>query len=292
MDQRSATSLLRVVLVVVAVCAVTVPAPATTAVASTFTSTCGATPGTGCVETRIVPIGDPGPASSAVRVLQLNLCNSGMAHCYRQDRSPDEAADLVNRFRPTVVTLNEICAANILGAASAIAAAMEQVARQQGDAAVFALFAPAVNRSTGLPYHCTDGDLYGIGMVGRGPVPGPATHYLYRSQNPLSDEERVAVCTRIGYAVCTTHLESDNPSVAAAECHELMRHVAGAHPIVVAGDFNLAADVTACVPPGWQLTGDGVVQHVLADGLRIAATQTVHMGYTDHPALLVDLTTG
>jgi hypothetical protein len=272
------------VFVVAVVCAVTVPVPATTAVAST----CGATVG-GCVETKIVPLGGSGTESSVVRVLQVNLCNSGIAHCYRQDRSPGEAAGLVDRYRPTVVTLNEICAADVLGAVAALPAAMRQVAREQGDATVFALFASAVNRYTGRPYRCADGDLYGIGIVGRGPAPATPTHYLYRSQNPLSDEERVAVCTRIGYTVCATHLESDATPVAAAECHELMRHVGAVHPIVVAGDFNLATDVAACVPPGWGHTGDGAVQHVLTAGLRITGTRTVHMGYTDHPALLVDL---
>jgi hypothetical protein len=293
------------VLVLLVCAACTQGTTAVRAVSSTFSSTCHGVTRAGCLETRTTTVGGGGAAASpVVRELQMNLCNSGMASCYRDDKSPSEAAELITRFTASVVTLNEICANNILGEGAAIPSAMAGLARQQGDSTVFALFTPAVNRYTEMPYRCVNGDMYGIGIVGRGAAPaGMATHYLYQHQLVRSDEERAAVCAVAGgYDICTTHLESDDSAVASSQCHELMAHVAdvrkatGARPTIVAGDFNLALggkpDIRDCVPAGWVRRGDNGVQHVLATGLAFTSTQTVHMRYTDHPALVTDLMLG
>lgn len=47
-------------------------------------------------------------ASRPFRVLQLNLCNSGYAGCYRGGASISEAVTQINSRVPDVVTLNEI----------------------------------------------------------------------------------------------------------------------------------------------------------------------------------------
>jgi hypothetical protein len=144
-----------------------------------------------------------------------------------------------------------------------------------------------------------NGDLYGIGIVGRGAAPaGPPTRYEYRSQYTRSDEGRVALCATAGdLDVCATHLESDSATVATRECGELLgrggdvdRFRRGQdRPSVVAGDLNLGATVSACAP-GWSDLGDRGVQHVLWNGaLRMTGSRIVPMRYTDHPALLVDL---
>jgi hypothetical protein len=292
-----------VVLVVAVVCAAYVqgvtgpPAPA--AAASTVTSTCRDAVGTGCVEVRITPTGGRPTPTRTVRELQMNLCHSGVAHCYRGAGATAEAAGVIDGYLPSVVTLNEICAADILDATAAIPSAMTAIARRAGDATVYELFTPAVNRTTGRPYRCTDGDLYGIGIVGRGALVGPVGHHLYRAQYARTDEGRVAVCAPAdGYDVCTTHLESDDRAVAADQCRELMnpdgyasrvRRSTDEPPMVVAGDFNLP-DLRGCLPTPWLARGDGDVQHVNTTGLRFTAVWTVHMRYTDHPAFLVDLT--
>ena len=58
------------------------------------------------------PSGAPTPADGVpvapVRVLQLNLCNSGIAACYT-GRSTAEAATVIHAEIPDLVTLNEIC---------------------------------------------------------------------------------------------------------------------------------------------------------------------------------------
>jgi hypothetical protein len=295
-------SLARLVLVVaVVLVAVAQSGPLTTAVASAGTG-CRGPVGAGCVEVAITSTdGLPVVAPATVRELQMNVCHSGVASCFEpDDRSTIEAAGMVTRFLPTVVTLNEICAADIVDTASPIPAAMARIARRARDATVFAVFAPAVNRYTGEPFRCADGDLYGIGLIGRGTV-GTVVHHVYRDQLASSDEERVAVCAPVdGYDICTTHLESDNGAVALRQCRELMsptgyvsqvRARTTRPPTMVAGDFNLR-DVGACTPSTWAVTGDGVVQHVAVTGLRLTATRTVATHHTDHPALVVDLSHG
>ncbi|HEX3792313.1 MAG TPA: hypothetical protein VHW44_30895 [Pseudonocardiaceae bacterium] len=310
MDQRSTgRSRWVLLLILVALFLIAPPGIAPPGIATqpaTFSTTCRGLPGDGCLEVRITPVAaDPQAPPSAIRELQANLCNSGLAACYQHNRSPTEAAALIARYQPTVVTLNEVCSADIIGTPAAIPSAMARVARQHDDPTVFALFTPAVNRYTRLPYRCTDGDLYGIGIVGRGPAPtGAPQHYVYQRQLVRSDEERAAICLQDnGYDLCTTHLESDDNAVADAQCHELLnptghvsafRRSAGEVPTVIGGDFNLATsgmpDIQDCVPAGWSRSDDGGVQHVLATGLAVTSTRTVHMRYTDHPALIVDLT--
>jgi hypothetical protein len=59
-----------------------------------------------------LPSAAPTPADGVpvapVRVLQLNLCNSGIAACYT-GRSTAEAATAIHAEIPDLVTLNEIC---------------------------------------------------------------------------------------------------------------------------------------------------------------------------------------
>ena len=52
------------------------------------------------------PVRERGDAS--VRVLQMNLCDSGHAHCYT-GRSVAEASEVIRAEVPDVVTVNEVC---------------------------------------------------------------------------------------------------------------------------------------------------------------------------------------
>lgn len=287
----------RLVLGLAVVCVLPLGAAATPNVAAA--SVCADPVAQDCVQTQTIQVGPGRPVRTTVRELQFNLCNSGQAACYHQDRSPGEAAGVIGRYRPTVVTLNEICSRNVLDPSAPIPAAMARAAARAGDSTVVAVFAPALDSVTQQPYRCVNGDEYGIGLVVRGP--GPATakvRYLYRLQFARTDEHRVAVCVTVGATdFCTTHLESDDPAVAAGQCRELMDtdlprfRGAADPPTVVGGDLNLGASAASCLPAGWAGRGDGGVQHVLwAGGFRLASTRTVAMHDTDHPALLVDLT--
>src|SRR5262245_25680133 len=54
------------------------------------------------------PTPEGGVPAEPVRVLQLNLCGSGIAACYT-GRSTAEAAAVIRAQTPDLVTLNEIC---------------------------------------------------------------------------------------------------------------------------------------------------------------------------------------
>lgn len=298
MRRRSARAVRLLVLFALIVAATLQTGPVTTAVASTVAD-CRGPIGQGCVELRITPISDrPVVPGSAIREIQMNVCHSGYADCWQpDDRSTTEAAQVIAVNQPTVVTLNEICAADIIDDTSPVPAAMIAIARRQHDSTVFALFAPAIDHRTGQPYRCTSGDLYGIGIVGRGIVGAPIHHH-YQAQIPGDAEQRVMVCAPVdSFDMCTTHL-ADDGLVAPLQCQELMnpngfisdyRRTTDDRPTLIGGDLNMR-DMTGCAPPGWAVTGDGIVQHVLADGLHLVDTRVVPMHFTDHPALIVDLT--
>lgn len=258
-------------------------------------------PAGGCVETAVTDVA-AGNATHDLRELQLNLCNSGQAGCYQQGKSLQEAASLIDRYHPNVVTMNEICSKNVLDPKAVIRTAMTEAATQAGDQAVYALFTPAVSEIIGTPYRCVNGDLYGIGIVGRGPAPVDPTRYVYQHQWADTDEGRVAVCATVGssYDVCTTHLESDNPATAKIQCTELMgkagiaatfRRKAANPPTLIGADLNLGPTANGCIPPQWHNQTDRGVQHVLwTGGFKYKAAKILPLHETDHPALMVDLT--
>src|SRR3954471_5826586 len=59
----------------------------------------------------------PARAASTFVVLQMNLCNSGMAvgSCYSYGRAVDEAVGKIHRYRPELVTLQEVCRDDVYG---------------------------------------------------------------------------------------------------------------------------------------------------------------------------------
>ena len=60
------------------------------------------------------PVVPARPGSTFV-LLQMNLCNSGLARasCYTLGRSVDEAVGNIRRYRPELVTLQEICRSDL-----------------------------------------------------------------------------------------------------------------------------------------------------------------------------------
>jgi hypothetical protein len=258
--------------------------------------------------------GEPARGAGRFRVLQMNLCDSGLARCYptlNNGRSPAEAAALIRSTRPDLVTANEICRADAMGV---LLAAVRQ--DWPGDW-VFAAFMPVYDRRTRGPYRCADGDRYGIGVLGRVPAarwrgvlgfggsyPDPRAAGAAGTQDPRSEEVRGWLCVDVAgsYYGCTTHLANTSRQVAARQCGYLTGTVLPALaaredrtlPAVVGGDLNLryrgSPDVQDCVRPGWFRKGDGQVQHVLAStGYTFDFVLRIPMRHTDHPALLVGL---
>ncbi|WP_434740142.1 endonuclease/exonuclease/phosphatase family protein [Micromonospora sp. SH-82] len=252
----------------------------------------------GCTVT--APGADDAPTPVELRVLQVNLCSSGLAGCHTGE-APARAAELVRAERPDVVTLNEACRDDL----ELLRAAMAAV---HGDDAVAPAFAPARNRRTGGPYHCLNGQEYGVGVVAHVPT-GDREHAvhsgIYPAQDPDDPEERAWLCVEAGsaYQACTTHLAYTSSTLALAQCNHLLGtaipqlHADSRYrPTVVSGDLNLrhggTPDVRACVPVDYQHRHDGGVQQFMAtDDLPIGSTRAIGMdGTTDHPAFLVSLT--
>jgi hypothetical protein len=229
------------------------------------------------------------PAASGattVKVLQLNICHSGIASCYTGDRVMTKAISVITATRPQVLSVNEACSGDIAPLRQAMGAAR----------AVFV----AAQRPDGTPVTCTNGQHYGnivmvvdalagtVGVTGR-----------YTAQDS-STEMRVWACLPAGVlTACTTHLSARSGTVALAQCKELLARAmqyARTAPTVVAGDMNLryggVPNVQDCNPSGFYRKGDGSVQHVFAStNLAFVSGTRISMdGTTDHPAWLVTTT--
>ena len=250
------------------------------------------------------PPAPPTPAGGAppapVRVLQLNLCGSGIAACHT-GRSTAEAAAVIRAETPDLVTLNEVCQDDV----STLERALADVV--PGDAAVSA-FQAARDRRTEDAYRCRNGQQYGIGIVSRWPsAPGSSPGAgIYPTQDREDPEQRAWLCLDVAatpaVAVCTTHLAYTKREVAAAQCRYLfgtviarMRARYGAAPLVLGGDLNLGSgdspDLKACLPTRSARVDDGGEQHVVATSEFIVdSSRTIDLrGTTDHPGLLVTL---
>lgn len=243
------------------------------------------------------------PSGYPMWVLQLNLCNSGLAGCYEDGQAVPEAYGVITSRLPDVVTLNEVCKADV--EVSLFPAMAEMYPADW----TFWAFMPAYNRSTNAPYLCANGDQYGIGILGHVPADQwaglQAFGGIYPDQRADSNELRAWLCAAAvsNYYGCTTHLASGAGTVALAQCNHLMRTVipsvwnqaGGRRPSVVGGDFNLkyqgSPNVQNCVPSGWYRKGDGDVQHIMATtDLTFGSSQEIGMSHTDHPAWLVRTT--
>lgn len=240
-------------------------------------------------------------AAAPVRVLQLNLCSSGIAACYTGRATP-KAAAVIRAQVPDVVTLNEACDDDVVALERALAGVVP-------GGGVVSAFQAARNGLTGEPYRCRNGRQYGIGIVSRWPsVPGsPPSGGIYPAQDPDDPEERAWLCLDAAaspsVAVCTTHLAYTKREVAGAQCRYLfdtviagLRARDGAAPVVLGGDLNLGSgnspDLKACLPPGSALVDDGGPQHVVGTPEFVVDDhETIDLdGTTDHPGLLVTLT--
>jgi endonuclease/exonuclease/phosphatase (EEP) superfamily protein YafD len=211
-----------------------------------------------------------------LRVLQMNLCNSGLAGCYT-GRSVATAADVIRAQAPDVVTVNEVC---------------------QADVAVLARGGPSAFRAvldsrTGGATRCRNGDAYGIAILTRRPV-SRVTGGTYATQNPNDPEQRAWLCVDTGdISACTTHLDARSTAVARSQCRYLLGTVLPAmrSPVVLAGDLNLRAGVRNCLSADERNADDGGFQNVVVTGtFAITSTRVLDMrSTTDHPGLLVTL---
>jgi endonuclease/exonuclease/phosphatase family metal-dependent hydrolase len=238
--------------------------------------------------------------SAQLRVLQLNLCNSGIASCYT-GHSVARAAAVFRGVGPNLVTLNEVCREDVSD--------LEQVlAEGARDGEVVSAFQPAGDRRTAAAFRCRNGQSYGIGLLARFPSldQGYSIHAgIYPTQDTSDPEERAWLCLDTSDLVaCTTHLANTKATVALAQCRYLfdtaipaLPRRGRAEPTVLGADLNLKPhhipDVRSCLPSGDVQTYDGGTQYIVGSrDLRVSSGTTIGMSKTtDHPGLLGTLST-
>ncbi|MEU8331714.1 endonuclease/exonuclease/phosphatase family protein [Micromonospora sp. NPDC048839] len=236
---------------------------------------------------------------TVLRVLQMNLCNSGRAGCFT-GRSLQRATEVISTEAPDLVTLNEICRDDV--------AVLERVfATVHTGRPVVSAFQAAGDRPSAGDTRCRNGQPYGVGLLTRARTPD-TTRAVYRGIHPTQDladpEERTWLCVDVDAVLlaCTTHLAATGYAVALAQCRHLLgtilppiRRRSGHVPVLLSGDLNLRAggdpDVRSCVPPGHQRIDDGARQHIVATAdVGLCCRRSVPMrGATDHPGLLATL---
>ena len=241
-----------------------------------------------------------GLTGPTLRVLQLNLCNSGIASCYT-GRSVRAAAAVISEKQPDIVTLNEICRADVSQLKQAMSAAHPGMR-------IDAAFKATPDRPTGGPFRCTNGQEFGIGVLAA-VASSASENRTYSGVYPIQDltdpEERVWLCIHADgeFYACTTHTASTSTTIAVDQCRYFlqaavpaMRREGGGDPVILGADLNLLAGHSpgpqSCLPSGYQRADDGSRQDVITSaGVAVRSRLIVSMnGTTDHPGLLVELT--
>jgi endonuclease/exonuclease/phosphatase family metal-dependent hydrolase len=218
--------------------------------------------------------------------MQMNLCLSGLADCYRKVRYPgvvEEAVARIRAARPDAVTFNEACSGDVAS-----------IARRTG---YRTRFSAVIYFGKLLPCVKPGGrGLFGDAVLVRAAIARSENHAFHAQAGP---ERRRWLCvlTRAGVEVCTSHLASPDIDEVAAnqpQCVELRRILAdrsGARAVIFGGDVNRRG---SCAPVGFWTRSDASArqdpgsQQVYGVGaFRSPAVRVVPAAHTDHDVLLV-----
>jgi hypothetical protein len=228
------------------------------------------------------PAQAPGPAYT---VLQMNLCLSGEADCYRRTVYPsvvEEAIAKVRKQSPSAVTLNEACSADAA-----------EIARSTGYRLRFA----AVSYQ-GAPIPCVDPGgrgVFGLAVLAKDTI--SSSHEQPFGIQTSGEERRWLCATTVrSVTVCTAHLstrDSTGQRVAndaqCMELHDLLTRRQRAGVTVFGGDVNRQR---TCAPATMWTSRDSAatqaagIQHIYSSvpldrsSLGVAAAT-----YTDHDFL-------
>jgi endonuclease/exonuclease/phosphatase family metal-dependent hydrolase len=224
--------------------------------------------------------------NSTYTLMQINLCLSGLADCYRKVRYPAVVEEAVARIRsahPDAVTFNEACSGD---------AAL--IARRTG---YHMRFSAVIYFGKLLPCVKPGGrGLFGDAVLVRAGVRSSENHAFAAQAGP---EQRRWLCvlTRTGVDVCTSHLASPDIAEVAAnqpQCAELGRVLArraGLGAVIFGGDVNRRR---SCAPAGFWARSDRSAhqdpgsQQVYGTGtFRSPSVRVVPAVHTDHDVLLV-----
>jgi endonuclease/exonuclease/phosphatase family metal-dependent hydrolase len=224
------------------------------------------------------------PAGSTFTLMQMNLCLSGLAGCYRKVAYPTVVEEAVTRIReahPDAVTFNEACRSDVA-----------RIARRTG---YHLRFSRVIYRGERL--HCVrprGRGLFGDAVLTKAAV-ASAESQDFAAQAGI--ERRRWLCVTTGVEVCTAHLNTRSTVEIAgndAQCVELaalLARRASARTVIFGGDVNRRR---SCAPEGfWTRTDRSAdqapgLQHVYGSGaLRSPSAEVVPAAHTDHDVLLV-----
>jgi endonuclease/exonuclease/phosphatase family metal-dependent hydrolase len=218
--------------------------------------------------------------------MQMNLCLSGLAGCYKKVRYPGVVQEAVARIRqahPDAVTFNEACGGDVA-----------LIARQTG---YHPRFSSVIYY--GRPLSCIrprDRGRFGDAVLTRAAIERTDSHPFAAQAGP-EQRQWLCVSTRVGVEVCTAHLASHEPVEAAAnspQCAELtalLTRRASARTVIFGGDVNR---LPSCAPHGFWTRTDasarqdpGSQQVYGTAALRSPSARVAPATHTDHDILLV-----
>jgi endonuclease/exonuclease/phosphatase family metal-dependent hydrolase len=224
------------------------------------------------------------PPASTYTLMQMNLCLSGLAGCYRKVAYPavvEEAMARIREVHPNAVTFNEACRNDVA-----------RIARQTG---YHLRFSRVIYRGRRLPCVRPGGrGLFGDAVLTKAAVERSETHEFVAQ---AGIERRRWLCVTTTVDVCTAHLNTRSSVETAgndAQCAELsglLARRASARAVIFGGDVNRRR---SCAPGGFWTRSDrsadqaAGLQHVYGTGaLRMPRAKVVPAAHTDHDILLV-----
>jgi endonuclease/exonuclease/phosphatase family metal-dependent hydrolase len=219
--------------------------------------------------------------------LQMNLCLSGVAGCYRRVQYPGVLLEAIARIRgahPDAVTFNEACGGDVA-----------RIARRTG---YHLRFSRVIYYGKPLP--CIDPGgrgLFGDAVLTKAPIQSTDSQ-PFKTQVGPEQRQWLCVSTRVAVDVCTAHLASHETVEVAAnapQCAELttilQRRAADGHTVIFGGDLNRRG---SCAPRSfWMRTDssarqDPGLQQVYGTGaLHSPSARVVPATHTDHDVLIV-----
>jgi endonuclease/exonuclease/phosphatase family metal-dependent hydrolase len=232
------------------------------------------------------PIVVPSPAGSTYTLMQMNLCLSGLATCYRKVAYPavvEEAVALIRETRPDAVTFNEACR-NDAGL----------IARITGYHLRFSTVIYG-----GGPLRCIrpgGRGVFGDAVLTNEPIESSDSR-AFKAQTDIERRRWLCVTTRADIDVCTAHLSERTPLEVAAndpQCTELtalLTRLAATRTVIFGGDVNRRP---SCAPDGFWTRTDrsahqtpGLQQVYGSDALSAPSVEVLPATHSDHDVLLV-----
>lgn len=218
--------------------------------------------------------------------MQMNLCLSGLASCYRKVAYPagvGEAVARIHQMHPDAVTFNEACGNDVA-----------LIARRTGYHVRFSSVIYA-----GRPLRCIrpgGRGLFGDAILTKSRIES-GDGQAFEAQTDIERRQWLCVTIQADVDVCTAHLGERTPLEVAgnhgqcAELVALLARRAATHAVIFGGDVNRRS---TCAPHGfWALTDrsahqDPGLQQVYGTGaFRSPSAEVVPTRHTDHDILLV-----